>query len=173
MATNFSRIILAFIIHADAPGGPAVFFNEMSNFTQMFGSTLYVAQTLLGYAMVVRAQTFPRERPKDTDPWLPRSCTAVTLSGAASCGSSRSRLSSSSGAPVRPATAYAVAEAYIEPSADSDRCRHPLLLRQGRARGLDLRHPTWALDHRLLLHDVCDERHLHRCVPASPLGTTC
>ncbi|KAI0632005.1 hypothetical protein C8Q77DRAFT_1158687 [Trametes polyzona] len=40
IATNFSRIILAFIIHADAPGGPAAFFNELSNFTQMFGSTL-------------------------------------------------------------------------------------------------------------------------------------
>lgn len=53
MATNFSRIILAFIIHADAPGGPAAFFNELSNFTQMFGSTLYVMQTLLGDALVV------------------------------------------------------------------------------------------------------------------------
>lgn len=54
MATNFSRIVLAFIIHADAPGGPAAFFNELSNFTQMFGSTLYVFQTLLGDALVVR-----------------------------------------------------------------------------------------------------------------------
>ncbi|KZT64356.1 hypothetical protein DAEQUDRAFT_769764 [Daedalea quercina L-15889] len=53
VATNFSRIILAFINNADAPGGPAAFFDEMSNFTQMFGSTLYVAQTLLGDAMVL------------------------------------------------------------------------------------------------------------------------
>ncbi|KAH9923659.1 uncharacterized protein B0H18DRAFT_1120304 [Fomitopsis serialis] len=53
VATNFSRIILAFINNVDAPGGPAAFFNEMSNFTQMFGSTLYVAQTLLGDAMVL------------------------------------------------------------------------------------------------------------------------
>ncbi|KAI0336217.1 hypothetical protein GY45DRAFT_1316329 [Cubamyces sp. BRFM 1775] len=53
IATNFSRIILAFIVHADAPGGPAAFFNELSNFTQMFGSTLYVLQTLLGDAMVL------------------------------------------------------------------------------------------------------------------------
>ncbi|KLO11937.1 hypothetical protein SCHPADRAFT_941667 [Schizopora paradoxa] len=53
MATNFSRIVLAFIIHADAPGGPAAFFNELSNFTQMFGSTLYVFQTLLGDALVL------------------------------------------------------------------------------------------------------------------------
>jgi len=53
MATNFSRIVLAFIIHADAPGGPTSFFNELSNFTQMFGSTLYVMQTLLGDALVL------------------------------------------------------------------------------------------------------------------------
>ncbi|TFY69682.1 hypothetical protein EVJ58_g274 [Rhodofomes roseus] len=53
VATNFSRIIIAFINNADAPGGPAAFFNEMSNFTQMFGSTLYVAQTLLGDAMAL------------------------------------------------------------------------------------------------------------------------
>ncbi len=53
VATNFSRIILAFAIHADAPGGPAAFFNQLSNFTQMFGSTLYVMQTLLGDATVV------------------------------------------------------------------------------------------------------------------------
>lgn len=52
MATNFSRIILAFIIHADAPDGPAAFFNELSNYTQMFGSTLYIMQTLLGDALV-------------------------------------------------------------------------------------------------------------------------
>ncbi|KAI0710099.1 hypothetical protein C8Q76DRAFT_89167 [Earliella scabrosa] len=53
VATNFSRIILAFINNADAPGGPAVFFNQLSNFTQLFGSTLYVMQTLLGDAMVL------------------------------------------------------------------------------------------------------------------------
>ncbi|OSD05841.1 hypothetical protein PYCCODRAFT_1443198 [Trametes coccinea BRFM310] len=53
VATNFSRIILAFVVHADAPGGPAAFFNELSNFTQMFGSTLYVIQTLLGDGMVL------------------------------------------------------------------------------------------------------------------------
>ncbi|KAJ3002432.1 hypothetical protein NUW54_g5851 [Trametes sanguinea] len=53
VATNFSRIILAFVVHADSPGGPAAFFNELSNFTQMFGSTLYVLQTLLGDGMVL------------------------------------------------------------------------------------------------------------------------
>ncbi|KAJ3012592.1 hypothetical protein NUW54_g1821 [Trametes sanguinea] len=53
VATNFSRIILAFVVHADSPGGPAAFFNELSSFTQMFGSTLYVLQTLLGDGMVL------------------------------------------------------------------------------------------------------------------------
>ncbi|TBU49794.1 hypothetical protein BD309DRAFT_1014500 [Dichomitus squalens] len=53
VATNFSRIILAFADHAGAPGGPAAFFDELSNFTQMFGSTLYVIQTVLGDGMVL------------------------------------------------------------------------------------------------------------------------
>lgn len=53
IATNFSRIIFAFIVHANDPGGPAAFFNKLSNFTQMFGSTLYVLQTLIGDALVL------------------------------------------------------------------------------------------------------------------------
>ncbi|KAI0761630.1 hypothetical protein BD413DRAFT_485645 [Trametes elegans] len=53
VATNFSRIIQAFTIHVDTPGGPAAFFGQLSNFTNMFGSTLYVLQTLLGDAMVL------------------------------------------------------------------------------------------------------------------------
>jgi len=53
IATNFSRIILAFIVNGNAQGGPSAFFNELSNFTQMFGSTLYVLQTLIGDAMVL------------------------------------------------------------------------------------------------------------------------
>ena len=51
MATNFSRVIKAFIF---TPAGPAAFYDDLSNFTQMFGSTLYVLQTLIGDAMVVR-----------------------------------------------------------------------------------------------------------------------
>lgn len=53
VAVNFTRIIKAFIIFANAPGGPAAFFNRLSEFTQMFGSTLYVLQTLIGDAMVL------------------------------------------------------------------------------------------------------------------------
>lgn len=53
VAVNFTRIIKAFIIFRDAPGGPASFFNRLSEFTQMFGSTLYVAQTLLGDALAL------------------------------------------------------------------------------------------------------------------------
>ena len=53
VSVNFTRIIKAFIIYRNEPGGPAAFFNRLSEFTQMFGSTLYVAQTLLGDALVV------------------------------------------------------------------------------------------------------------------------
>ena len=44
-------MIKAFIF---TPAGPAAFYDDLSNFTQMFGSTLYVLQTLIGDAMVVR-----------------------------------------------------------------------------------------------------------------------
>ncbi|KAI0311142.1 hypothetical protein OF83DRAFT_1152129 [Amylostereum chailletii] len=50
---NFTRIIKAFVIHKDAPGGPAAYFNELSNFTNIFGSALYIAQTLVGDAFVL------------------------------------------------------------------------------------------------------------------------
>lgn len=53
VSVNFTRIIKAFIVYRNAPGGPASFFNRLSEFTQMFGSTLYVAQTLLGDALVI------------------------------------------------------------------------------------------------------------------------
>ncbi|KAL5492766.1 hypothetical protein ACEPAI_4213 [Sanghuangporus weigelae] len=53
VAVNFTRIIKAFINFENAPGGPASFFNELSEFTQMFGSTLYVLQTLIGDSMVL------------------------------------------------------------------------------------------------------------------------
>ncbi|KAJ7204672.1 hypothetical protein GGX14DRAFT_645842 [Mycena pura] len=38
VAVNFTRIIKAFIIFAGAIGGPAAFFNQLAEFTQMFGS---------------------------------------------------------------------------------------------------------------------------------------
>ncbi|KAJ6576706.1 hypothetical protein DFH09DRAFT_1031478 [Mycena vulgaris] len=53
VAVNFTRIIKAFIIFAGATGGPAAFFNQLAEFTQMFGSTLYVIQTLVGDALVL------------------------------------------------------------------------------------------------------------------------
>ncbi|EIN09220.1 hypothetical protein PUNSTDRAFT_44620 [Punctularia strigosozonata HHB-11173 SS5] len=52
ICVNYTRIIQAFIIHRDALGGPAAFFNELSQFTQLFGTTIYVAQTLVGDAIV-------------------------------------------------------------------------------------------------------------------------
>lgn len=50
---NYTRIIKAFIIYRNAPGGPAAFFNQLSEFTQIFGSTVYVAQTLIGDSVVL------------------------------------------------------------------------------------------------------------------------
>ncbi|OCB90902.1 hypothetical protein A7U60_g1863 [Sanghuangporus baumii] len=54
IGVNYSRIFKAFITHRDAPGGPAAFFNQLSEFTQIFGSTIYVAQTLVGDGVVHR-----------------------------------------------------------------------------------------------------------------------
>ncbi|KLO11938.1 hypothetical protein SCHPADRAFT_447293 [Schizopora paradoxa] len=48
IGVNFTRIIKAFIIFKNEPGGPAAFFNELSEFTQIFGSTIYIGQTLIG-----------------------------------------------------------------------------------------------------------------------------
>ena len=53
IGVNFTRIIKAFIIYRNELGGPAAFFNELSEFTQIFGSTIYVAQTLVGDGVVV------------------------------------------------------------------------------------------------------------------------
>ncbi|KIJ34295.1 hypothetical protein M422DRAFT_782921 [Sphaerobolus stellatus SS14] len=53
IAVNYTRIIKAFIILKNEPGGPAAFFNQLSEFTQIFGSTIYVAQTLIGDSVVL------------------------------------------------------------------------------------------------------------------------
>ncbi|KAI0710094.1 hypothetical protein C8Q76DRAFT_741007 [Earliella scabrosa] len=53
IAINFTRIIKAFITFRDAPGGPAAFFHQLSEFTQIFGSAVYVAQTLIGDSVVL------------------------------------------------------------------------------------------------------------------------
>jgi hypothetical protein len=53
IGVNYTRIYRAFITYRNAPGGPAAFFNQRSEFTQMFGSTLYVMQTLVGDSVVV------------------------------------------------------------------------------------------------------------------------
>ncbi len=64
IAINYTRIIKAFIIYRNAPGGPAAFFNQLSEFTQIFGSTVYVAQTLIGDSVVVRLSPTPhKDRP--------------------------------------------------------------------------------------------------------------
>lgn len=53
IGVNYTRIINAFIIFRDEPGGPAAYFNQLSNFTQLFGSAIYVAQTLVGDSVVL------------------------------------------------------------------------------------------------------------------------
>lgn len=53
IGVNFTRIIKAFIIFKNEPGGPAAFFNELSEFTQIFGSTIYIGQTLIGDGVAV------------------------------------------------------------------------------------------------------------------------
>jgi len=53
IGVNYTRIIQAFIIYRDEPGGPAAFFNELSQFTQIFGSTLYIVQTIVGDSVLL------------------------------------------------------------------------------------------------------------------------
>lgn len=53
VSVNYARVFLAFITYRNAEGGPAGFFNILSNFSQIFGSTLYVAQTLVGDSVAV------------------------------------------------------------------------------------------------------------------------
>ncbi|KAF9266138.1 hypothetical protein L218DRAFT_996909 [Marasmius fiardii PR-910] len=53
IGVNYARVFIAFTKYRDQPGGPAVYFDQLSNFTQIFGSALYVAQTLVGDAVVL------------------------------------------------------------------------------------------------------------------------
>ena len=54
IGVNYTRVIRAFIKFRNEPGGPAAYFNELSEFTQIFGSTIYIAQTIVGDSVVVR-----------------------------------------------------------------------------------------------------------------------
>ncbi|KAJ7838724.1 hypothetical protein B0H14DRAFT_2361492, partial [Mycena olivaceomarginata] len=53
IGVNYTRILRAFIIYKDEPGGPPAYFNKLSEFTQIFGSAIYVAQTLVGDSVVL------------------------------------------------------------------------------------------------------------------------
>ncbi|KAF5381650.1 hypothetical protein D9615_005470 [Tricholomella constricta] len=53
VGVNYARIIKAFVIFKDEPGGPGAFFDHLAEFTQLFGSTLYIAQTIVGDSVVV------------------------------------------------------------------------------------------------------------------------
>lgn len=54
---NFTRIIEAFIYHPNDEGGPAAYFNKLSNFTNLFGSAIYLLQTLIGDAFLLTRST--------------------------------------------------------------------------------------------------------------------
>ncbi|THU89263.1 hypothetical protein K435DRAFT_678344, partial [Dendrothele bispora CBS 962.96] len=53
IGVNYTRIIRAFITFKDEPGDPPAYFNQLSEFTQIFGSAIYVAQTLVGDSVVL------------------------------------------------------------------------------------------------------------------------
>ncbi|KAF8234517.1 hypothetical protein L208DRAFT_1393909 [Tricholoma matsutake] len=53
IGVNYTRIYRAFITYRNAPGGPASYFNQLSEFTQIFGSAIYEAQTLVGDSVVL------------------------------------------------------------------------------------------------------------------------
>ncbi|KAJ6576705.1 hypothetical protein DFH09DRAFT_366223 [Mycena vulgaris] len=53
IGVNYTRILRAFIIYKDEPGGTPAYFNMLSEFTQVFGSAIYVAQTLVGDSVVL------------------------------------------------------------------------------------------------------------------------
>lgn len=57
VAVNFARILEAFIIHKDEEGGPPAYFKVQNDFTNMAGVSLYVAQTLLGDAILLGRST--------------------------------------------------------------------------------------------------------------------
>jgi len=57
LGVNFTRIIEAFINHKNDKGGPAAYFNHLSNFTNLFGSALYLVQTIIGDAFLLCRST--------------------------------------------------------------------------------------------------------------------
>ena len=48
------RIVKAFVIYRDAPGGPIAYFANLSNPSYLIGSLFYALQTLLGDFCMVR-----------------------------------------------------------------------------------------------------------------------
>lgn len=87
IGVNYTRIIKAFIILKNEPGGPAAFFNELSEFTQLFGSAIYVAQTLVGDSVVVRISA------SSTDTEFHSCGNLNSFCGAISCGAAGGRSS--------------------------------------------------------------------------------
>ncbi len=55
LAVNFTRIIRGFIINEGQTGD---YYNKLAEFTQIFGSALYIVQTFVGDAVAVRIFLF-------------------------------------------------------------------------------------------------------------------
>ncbi|KAK7692891.1 hypothetical protein QCA50_004526 [Cerrena zonata] len=53
LGVNFARIFNAFITYRNEPGGPAAYFYDLSSFTNVFGSAIYITQTLVGDGFVL------------------------------------------------------------------------------------------------------------------------
>ncbi|KAJ3934723.1 MAG: hypothetical protein NXY57DRAFT_1106944 [Lentinula lateritia] len=81
ISINYARVFMAFITYRNAEGGPAAFFNILSNFTQVFGSAIYVTQTLVGDSVVlVRCYIVWGRR------WYIVACPALLLLGSTASG---------------------------------------------------------------------------------------
>lgn len=54
LAINFTRIVRGFVVHQ---GHTEEYYNVLAEFTQIFGSTLYILQTFVGDAVAVSVLT--------------------------------------------------------------------------------------------------------------------
>jgi hypothetical protein len=58
VVVNFIRIIKAFIVYRNNPGGPVAYLTNLSSFLNIVGSAASIAQTILGDGFVVRCFMF-------------------------------------------------------------------------------------------------------------------
>lgn len=50
---NCYRMVMAYVIHRDAPGGPAAYIGALAPWDHVFKDTLYATQEMLGDAVAV------------------------------------------------------------------------------------------------------------------------